>query len=292
VITAQYFPEGEILGGTNYFYAFDHLSSVVSMTDSGGNVKAQYSYDPYGRITKNYETVPSDFQYAGYFVHEPSGLGLTVCRAYSSEVGRFINRDPALGRGGQNLFAYALNSPVNNSDPTGLYPMTQLRRLLYDKCNSPCCCNSPKDNEDCKREADKIADAFEKVWAATEKRNGPLTMIPGNVKGYMCWDWANEFNKIIQGLDTNVWVQSYREFEGILKPNGWVDVHFAVRLAIHGRQNCSVTVDDGFQMAPGANVGEVHDPFNVPTPWHEVLPPEETDPNKLRLRLPVIPILY
>ncbi len=66
------------------------------------------------------ESVPSDFQYAGYYYHAPSGLNLTLNRVYSAQVGRWINRDPIEELGGNNLYAYVLNQPTNHTDPTGL----------------------------------------------------------------------------------------------------------------------------------------------------------------------------
>jgi RHS repeat-associated protein len=98
----------------------DHQGSIREMVDASGNIVAEYSYDPYGRQTKISGSGPSaDFGYAGYYVHQPSGLLLTQTRAYSPTLGRFINRDPMGERGGTNLFAYVGNSPTNWIDPRG-----------------------------------------------------------------------------------------------------------------------------------------------------------------------------
>lgn len=42
--------------------------------------------------------------------------------AYSSNLGRFINRDPIEKKGGTNLFGYAMNNPIRFTDPSGLKP--------------------------------------------------------------------------------------------------------------------------------------------------------------------------
>jgi len=91
------------------------------MTNTSGTIQAQYGYDPFGQVTKISETVPSDFGYAGYYLHARSGLNLTQTRAYSSAQGRFINRDPIEEEGGVNLFAYTENNPSNSIDPSGTY---------------------------------------------------------------------------------------------------------------------------------------------------------------------------
>ena len=70
-------------------------ASIREMTDASGNTVAQYGYDPYGRQTRIGGTGPdADFGYAGYYVHQRSGLNLAVHRAYSPSLGRWLNRDP------------------------------------------------------------------------------------------------------------------------------------------------------------------------------------------------------
>jgi len=120
IITAQYFNFGETISGTGYVWTKDHLGSVKEMTDSSGNIQAAYSYDSYGKESKTQGSLFSDFQYAGYYYHAPSGLSLTRNRAYSAVIGRWINRDPVQEKGGVNLFRYALNDPLSFIDPSGL----------------------------------------------------------------------------------------------------------------------------------------------------------------------------
>lgn len=125
-ISAQYFPYGETITGTNYYLTRDHLGldpnqaskfvqsslaaglgnvfnlcqsgSIREMTDSSGNIQAAYSYDPYGRVTQLQGTLSSDFEYAGYYYHAPSGLNVAQYRVYSSMLGRWTNRDPIKDR--------------------------------------------------------------------------------------------------------------------------------------------------------------------------------------------------
>jgi RHS repeat-associated protein len=90
------------------------------MTSSSGAIQAQYAYDPYGRVTKIQGTLNSDFQYAGYYLHSSSALNLTLNRAYSPSLGRWINRDPIAETGGLNLYNYVWGDPAGRSDPSGL----------------------------------------------------------------------------------------------------------------------------------------------------------------------------
>jgi RHS repeat-associated protein len=120
VITAQYFDMGETLNGADYFYSKDHLSSLRELTDTTGNLKAEYGYDSYGRTAKFNQSVASDFQFGGYYLHQRSVLSLTIARAYSSSLGRWLSRDPIAETGGLNMYEYVNNQPVAITDPTGL----------------------------------------------------------------------------------------------------------------------------------------------------------------------------
>ncbi len=62
----------------------------------------------------------SDFRYTGHYFHERSGLSLALYRAYDSELGTWISRDPIGEKGGINLYGYVANNPINLVDPFGL----------------------------------------------------------------------------------------------------------------------------------------------------------------------------
>ena len=113
-LTTQYYGFGQINYsggvGTNYYYTKDHLGSVRELVDTSGNLIAQYNYSPYGVVTKvaGVSGIDSDFQYAGYYYHAPTGLNLTMYRAYSPSLGRFLTRDPIGYSGGNNLYGYVV----------------------------------------------------------------------------------------------------------------------------------------------------------------------------------------
>jgi RHS repeat-associated protein len=120
----QYFSYGHVSfsggTGTSYPYTKDHLGSIREVNNSSGTIVYQQSFDPYGQVTVLVSTTPPDFGYAGYYVHQRSGLSLTLYRAYSSNLGRWLSRDPIEETGGDNLFVYAGNSPIRSRDPLGL----------------------------------------------------------------------------------------------------------------------------------------------------------------------------
>jgi RHS repeat-associated protein len=123
----QYVALGQAnISGTasNYYYALNHLGSIYEVTDASGTKQAQYSYGPFGERNVISETVPSDFGYAGYYYHAPSLLNLTMYRAYSPVLGRWLTRDPIGESGGVNLYGYVGNNPISFADPLGLLKLT------------------------------------------------------------------------------------------------------------------------------------------------------------------------
>ena len=118
-VLAQYFGLGETQSGTSLFYTRDHLGSVRELTNSTGTVEMAQAFDPSGRVTQLYNA-SSDYAsqgFAGYYVHQRSGLSLTTFREYSPQLGRWLSRDPL---GGANPYNYVENNSISFVDPLGL----------------------------------------------------------------------------------------------------------------------------------------------------------------------------
>ena len=127
VVTKRFFPQGvQFTTGTNagmFYYTRDHLGSIRELTDANGNVRARYTYDPFGRRTKVSGDVDADFGFAGMFWSPEASLALTHFRAYDPGLGRWLSRDPlqnAEVHEGPNVYAYVRNDPVSRTDSTGL----------------------------------------------------------------------------------------------------------------------------------------------------------------------------
>jgi len=123
-----YGPNGEPLeflrqqnGQTSrYWYVLDGQGSVVAVTDATGKVVDRYNYDSWGEpIGKDYQTVPQQVRYAGYWYDSEVQWYWLSVRYYDPEEMRFLQPDPS-DEDGVHTYAYVGDDPVDASDPSGL----------------------------------------------------------------------------------------------------------------------------------------------------------------------------
>jgi RHS repeat-associated protein len=105
----------------------DALGSTATLIGASGAVVGSYTYDAFGNI-RTHTGSSTEFSYTGE-QNDPNGFEFLRARYYDAAVGRFLGRDTAEPDynvpGTLNRFAYVLNSPVNLTDPSGLYPMCE-----------------------------------------------------------------------------------------------------------------------------------------------------------------------
>ena len=108
-----------------YCYHYSYTGHTIAITDENENVVNRYNYTPFGEIIGSQETIPNDFKYAGRFGVMDDGNGLLYMRNryYDVKLGRFITKDPIGFNGGNNLYRYVSNNPINRIDPLGLCDM-------------------------------------------------------------------------------------------------------------------------------------------------------------------------
>lgn len=118
-----------IVGTSIYYYSQDAMASVVSLTDSSGNVAERYAYDAFGTPTfkdgaGNVVTSSASgnrFLFTGREYIQPMMQYDYRNRVYSPALGRFLQTDPVRFQAGDyNLYRYVANDPTLRRDPMGL----------------------------------------------------------------------------------------------------------------------------------------------------------------------------
>jgi RHS repeat-associated protein len=114
---------GPLVSEIFYLYA-NNINSTTIQTDTDANVVTTLAYLPYGEqyIVSGLDNVAQKF--TGKRWDSQIGLYYYGARYYDPGLGRFITADDRPGgsvgqRDVWNLYAYCLNDPVNNTDPTG-----------------------------------------------------------------------------------------------------------------------------------------------------------------------------
>ncbi len=115
---------------TNCFVGYDGNGNVTLLADAAtGAVLAQYEYGPFGETIRI--TGPSTgsmakanpFRFSTKYQDEETDLLYYGYRYYNASTGRWTNPDPLEEDGGLNLYAFAINTPVNVVDILGLESM-------------------------------------------------------------------------------------------------------------------------------------------------------------------------
>jgi RHS repeat-associated protein len=107
------------------FLASDHHGTGELAIDAATGAVTQRRSDPYGvERGKPIGTWPGEKGFVGGTIDAATGLTHIGARSYDAQLGKFISVDPVIDytRPQQiNGYAYADNSPVTLSDPSGLY---------------------------------------------------------------------------------------------------------------------------------------------------------------------------
>jgi RHS repeat-associated protein len=117
----EYFTRTDSTGQRTYLT--DALGSTIALVDPAGEVKTQYTYEPFGKSTVTGEANSNPLQFTGR-EDDITGLYYYRARYYHPGLQRFISEDPAgFAAGDTNLYAYVFNSPTNLTDPSGENPL-------------------------------------------------------------------------------------------------------------------------------------------------------------------------
>jgi RHS repeat-associated protein len=106
-----------------YFPVYDGNGNVMGyMRASDGVMVAPYEYGPFGELLRATGSLAQTFNHlfsTKYFDWE-TGLSYYGHRYYSPTTGRWLSRDPIGEDGGDNVYAFVQNNPLNSYDIEGL----------------------------------------------------------------------------------------------------------------------------------------------------------------------------
>jgi len=122
--------------GELYYLHRDHLGSIVSITNQGGDIVEEMNYDPWGRyrnpLTWDFSNVtPLSIISRGYTGHEHLNQFDLINmngRVYDPILGLFLSPDPYVQAPNLtqnfNRYSYCLNNPLIYTDPSGEFIFT------------------------------------------------------------------------------------------------------------------------------------------------------------------------
>lgn len=168
VYTRYPHPDIKVVNGVKYFLHRDHLASVRMVTDAAGAIVEQTNYATYGeRLNTGFQTQKS---YIGERFDAETGLLYLNARYMDPVLGRFISPDdwdPTKEGVGTNRYAYALNDPVNRSDPNGHVAST------------PSSAKAAADRAAAEKQAHEQDKQSDKLAAALRQTDGNLSALDG-----------------------------------------------------------------------------------------------------------------
>jgi RHS repeat-associated protein len=115
-------PVEQINEGEPTYLHHDQLGSTRLLSGEGGETTAAFSYTPYGGLEGSTGTQTTPLGFAGQYTDAETGFQYLRARFYDPATGQFLTRDPVedLTR---EPYSYALDNPVRNVDPAGLFPI-------------------------------------------------------------------------------------------------------------------------------------------------------------------------
>jgi RHS repeat-associated protein len=122
--------DGATGAGGVFYYFSDHLKTASVITDSGGVIKAESDYYPWGGELQFLNNDSNDYKFTGKKRDLETGLDYFGARYYSNGLGRWVSADwsatpipvPYADFGDPqslNLYSYVRNIPTTGMDADG-----------------------------------------------------------------------------------------------------------------------------------------------------------------------------
>jgi RHS repeat-associated protein len=127
----------------DYFYHYDGLGSVVTLSDESGTPAAAYLYDAWGNpllTIRDRVGTRNKFRFTGEALDTGTQMYYLRQRYYDPTSGRFVSRDVLPGTPGNpqtlNRYVYALDAPLVYTDPSGLFSLGGILNSISQTANA------------------------------------------------------------------------------------------------------------------------------------------------------------
>jgi RHS repeat-associated protein len=107
--------------GTSYYPLYDAVGSITALTDDSGASVGRVRYSSFG-VPQSSGVADTGFTFTGHQYDSATGLIYARSRYYDPSIGRFVSQDPEPAA---NPYTYAVNSPLQFTDPTGRSATTE-----------------------------------------------------------------------------------------------------------------------------------------------------------------------
>lgn len=120
----------QMRSGARSHVHIDGVGSVQFLTDSTGEVSDAYRYGAFGELLSTSGTTDNPYRFTGERFDAVTGFTYLRERYYSSDIGRFLTRDPFEGTIDRPVslhrYLYANANPIAFTDPTGRESLASL----------------------------------------------------------------------------------------------------------------------------------------------------------------------
>jgi len=110
----------QVVGDEVAYYHYDGNGNVTTITDHQGISISRLEYDPFGRVLVADGSYTPRYQFSSKEYDSATGLNYYGYRYYSSQLGRWLSREPLGERESINLYGFVHNTPLNYFDILGL----------------------------------------------------------------------------------------------------------------------------------------------------------------------------
>ncbi len=115
-------------------YHYDGIGSTRRLTDTNSLVTDSHAYTAFGELAGSTGFTVNDYLYTGEQFDPNLGFYYLRARYYNQAVGRFQNMDTFAGLDqfplSMHKYAYAMNDPISETDPSGLTNLSELSTTL------------------------------------------------------------------------------------------------------------------------------------------------------------------